>query len=54
MSKFKRSEDYTDDYKFEHNEHVKRDRERRERAKQKDKRRLEYVKEWDENKWLNE
>ena len=57
MSKKRYNEDfdfcYTDDYE-EEREHNRRERERRERARQKDKRRLEYVKEWNEDKWLNE
>ena len=51
MSKKRYNEDfdfcYTDDYE-EEREHNRRERERREHAKQKDKRRLEYVKEWND------
>lgn len=52
MSKFRRTEDFDLDYTEEHKEEIRqqnlRDRERRERAKQKDRRRLEYIKEWND------
>lgn len=52
MSKFRCAEDfdfcYTDDYE-EEREHNRRERERREHAKQKNKRRTEYINEWNED-----
>ena len=51
VSKFRSIEDfdfcYTNDYE-EDREHNRRERERRERAKQKDKRRTEFIKEWND------
>ena len=53
MSKFRSIEDfdfcYTEDYEKEAREHNRRDRERRERARQKDRRRAEFIKEWNED-----
>ena len=52
MSKKRYNEDfnfcYTDDYE-EEREHNRRERERRERANQKNKRRTEYINEWNED-----
>ena len=52
MSKFRSTEDfdfcYTEEYEEELREHNRRERERRERAKQKDKRRAEFIKEWND------
>lgn len=53
MSKFRCTEDFDLDYTEEHKEEIRqqnlRDRERRERAKQKNKRRTEYINEWNED-----
>jgi hypothetical protein len=52
MSKFRKTEDfdfcYTDEYEEEIREHNRRERERRERVKQKDKRRADFIKEWND------
>lgn len=52
MSKFRHTEDfdfdYIDDFKEENHQQNLQNRKRREEVKRKNKRRLEYIKEWDD------